>query len=214
MVTIKKGDFIELNFSAYDANRIFDSTYPKDAKELGIEEKNLKPLLISVGHEMVLKGLDNDLIGKETGKDIVLELEPKDAFGKRDPKMIKVIAMKIFKEKNINPVPGMPLQLDNMVVKVISVSGGRVIVDFNNPLAGKKVKYVYNIKRIIDDDKEKIDAMQDYFFRSKFDYDYDKKTKIAVFKDKKIEPIINMFKDKFKDIVGIEIKLADSTKSV
>ena len=39
----------------------------------------------------------------------------------------------------------MAIQLDNTIARVLSVSGGRVTMDFNNPLAGKEIDYKYKI---------------------------------------------------------------------
>ena len=39
---------------------------------------------------------------------------------------------------------------------VSNVSGGRVIVNFNHPLAGKEVVYIFKIRRKVDDAAEQI----------------------------------------------------------
>ena len=56
-----------------------------------------------------------------------------------------------IKEKDINPYPGALLNLDGMLAKILSVSGGRVITDFNSPLASKEIAYEFTIKRKITD---------------------------------------------------------------
>ena len=42
---------------------------------------------------------------------------------------------------------------------VRAVSGGRIIIDFNHPLAGRNLVYDITINRIITNDKEKIQAI-------------------------------------------------------
>ena len=42
---------------------------------------------------------------------------------------------------------------------VKTVSGGRVLVDFNHPLAGKDLVYNVKINKIVDDIKEKLNSL-------------------------------------------------------
>jgi len=190
-----KNDFIEIEFTGKANGEIFDTTNKQEAKKINLQA-DVKPIIVSVGNQMLLKGFDELLEGKEIGKKYLIKLEPEKAFGKRNPQLIKTIPMKVFKEKNMNPVPGMTLQMDNYIVKILSVSGGRIIVDFNNPLAGKGVEYAFKILRKIDDIKEKINALQDFFFKQRFNFEL--KDKKVIFSDEKIKPVIQMFKQKFK----------------
>ena len=56
-------------------------------------------------------------------------------------------------------MPGMQLNIDSMVGTVKTVSGGRTLVDFNHPLAGKDLVYDVKINRIVDDNKEKLNSL-------------------------------------------------------
>jgi len=160
---------------------------------------------------MLLKGFDEYLEGKEIGKKYTLLLKPDKAFGKRNPQMIKTMPIKIFHEKQMNPYPGLTVQMDNYIAKVLSVSGGRVSVDFNNPLAGKDITYEFTVKRKVDDDKEKINALQDFFFRARFDFEViDKKVK---FNKPEIKPFIDIFKERFKLMTGLDFEV-EETKEI
>ena len=212
MTKIKKNDFVEIEFTGKDSNdNIFDTTNPKEAEEMGLQNSNVKPLIISVGNQMVLKGLDEDLEGKELNKQYSIHLQPEQAFGKRDPSLMRTYSLGHFKKQNINPYPGMALQLDNTIARVISVSGGRVTMDFNNPLAGKPVDYNFKITKTITNNNEKINALQDFFFKSRFKFIIDEKSKKIIFKDP-IEPFIKMFGKKFKDITGFEFEVKQEVK--
>jgi len=157
--TVKKNDFVELDFSAKlkESGKIFDTTIPSEAEKAGIPNfKDLKSLKLCIGQGIVVKGLDNALIGKEVNKSYNVEVSPKEAFGNRNPSLVKVVSEKIFLEKEIYPQRGMVVALDGMVAKINSSSGGRVVVDFNNPLSGKVIVYDFKIKRMIADLKEKL----------------------------------------------------------
>ena len=191
---------------------VYARTMPREeAEKMGLDA-DVRPIIISVGNQMLLKGFDEALEGKEIGKKYTVNLSPEKAFGKRNPSMIKIIPIKAFREKEINPVPGMTLHLDQYIVKILSVSGGRVIVDFNNPLAGKEISYEFTAGKKIEDDKEKINALQDFFFRKRFDFEI--KDKKVIFKDETIKPFVEIFRQKFKDITGFEfeVEVSDLTK--
>lgn len=205
---INKNDFIEIEFTGKADDNIFDTTDKKQAEEIGIENpENIKPMIISVGNKMILEGLDNDLEGKELGKTYTIHLEPEKAFGKRNPQLLKTHGLSSFRKNNINPYPGMSLQLDNSIAKVLSVSGGRVTIDFNNPLAGKDIYYEYKVTKKITDNTEKINAFQDFFFRQRFEFELNDKK--VTFKDEQIKPLLSMMQEKFKEITGLELEIPE-----
>jgi len=53
-------------------------------------------------------------------------------------------------------MPGMQLNIDGVVGTIKTVSGGRTLVDFNHPLAGKELLYKVKVNKKIIDDKEKL----------------------------------------------------------
>ncbi|MGC9309138.1 MAG: FKBP-type peptidyl-prolyl cis-trans isomerase [Candidatus Nanoarchaeia archaeon] len=208
MAKINKNDFIEIEFTGKlkDTGEIFDTNKKKDAKKLG---KEPKPYIMAVGHGMLIKGLDDELIGKETGKEYTSEFPPEKAFGKRRKEMVKMIPMRAFQEQNIMPRRGMQLSLDGQLVRILSASGGRVLVDFNNPLAGKDVIYEYKINKKIDDLNEKINALQDFFFRKQFDFNVKDKT-IEFYipeKQKQLQQFVKLMEKGFKDILGMNVEV-------
>lgn len=206
-MAIKKNDFVEVEFTGNitGTDEIFDTNIKADAEKAGLNIKDIRPFVLAVGHQMLPKGLDAGLEGKEEGKSYTIELKPEDAFGKRDPQLVRMISTKLFHEQKIDPKKGMQLSLDGQLVKILSSDRGRTLVDFNNPLAGKNVTYKYKINKSITDEKEKIDALQDFLFRRKFDFD--KKDKTVTFKiTKELEPFVKMFAPKFEEILGLKIE--------
>jgi FKBP-type peptidyl-prolyl cis-trans isomerase 2 len=159
---INKGDFIELDFVARikESNQVFDLTKEDIAKKEGIYNKSFKyePIIICVGKGFVIRGLDKELEGKEVDKEYKIEVKSEDAFGKKDAKLLKIVNSNIFIKKEINPMPGLQVNIDNRIGVIRSVSGGRVIVDFNHPLAGRDLVYEVKINRKVEDVKEKIEA--------------------------------------------------------
>jgi len=164
---LKENDFIEIDYVArIKDNGIFDLTIEDIAKKNNIFNKDFKykPVIICLGKGDILKGLDKKLIGKNIGK-YNIELTPEEGFGKKDGKLIKLVPTKEFTKQNIRPIPGIQLNLDGFIGKIISVTGGRTLVDFNNPLAGKNLEYEIDIKRTITDKKEQLKGFLDILFK-------------------------------------------------
>lgn len=151
----QKNDFVEIEFTGRikDTSEIFDTNIKKEAEKINLKIPE-KPLVVCIGKSMLVKGFDKALEGKEIDRKYKISLNPEEAFGTRKKELIKIIPMNIFREKNINPIPGAMLNFDGMIAKIITVSGGRVITDFNTPLAGKEIEYEFTIKRKIQEKKK------------------------------------------------------------
>ena len=158
---IKNHDFVEIDYTGKLLDgTIFDTTLEKVAQENNIsnEKAKYKPAIICVGEKQLLPGLDDQLADKEVGKEYTINISAEDAFGKRDIKKMKIIPMNTFREHKMQPQPGLQINVDGEIGVVSRVSGGRVIVNFNHPLAGKEVSYIFTINRKITDVKEKISS--------------------------------------------------------
>lgn len=161
---VKKDDFIEMDFIGRikDTGQIFDLTDENEAKKNNLGRGNYKPLVIQIGKNEIVKGLDEELIGKEVGKKYTIDVKPEDGFGKKNPKLVQLVPTNVFTKQNIRPFPGLQVNINNLIGTIRTISGGRVMVDFNHPLAGKVLEYEIKVNKIITDDHEKIKAFLDY----------------------------------------------------
>ena len=163
MSTVKNKDFIEIDYtgSVKEEGTVFDTTIKADADIAGMKqpEGGFKPATICIGENQVIKGLDEALVGKEIGKEFFIDIPPEKGFGKKSAKLLRMIPQRIFKKNDINPAPGLQVQIDGQFGIVKTASGGRCIVDFNNPLSGKDLIYKINIKKVVTDIKTKVEAI-------------------------------------------------------
>lgn len=209
---IKKNDFVEIEFIAKtkDNGEVFDTNIKKEAENANLNIKEVAPLIISVGRGMTLKGIDSSLEGKNLGESYQITLSPEDSFGVRNSSLVKMIPLKVFLQQKINPEKGMQLSLDGMVVKILSNSGGRVLVDFNHPLAGKEVIYEIKVVRAVEDLSEKINSLQDFFLRRRFEFSLDEtKTKITIKAPKSVHKFLSFFGKNFEEILGLKVAFED-----
>src|SRR3989344_975622 len=201
--TVKKGDFIELKYTGFVDGKIFDSNISENLKQLNNEAKPEKTLLI-IGQRMVVKGLDDSLEGKELNKSYEVTINPINAFGHRKSELVKIIPLKVFHQQKINPSPGASFVFDNQLARIITVSGARVITDFNNPLAGKEITYNYTIIRTVDDLKEKAETVCKLIFRYVPEISVENDT-IKIKGPKILEGFILKSQNRFKELIGKEI---------
>lgn len=201
MTKTKKNDFVEIEYTGYANGDVFDTNIKEKAKEINLEIE-IRPLIVCIGQGMVVEGFDKQLEDKEIGKKYKIEIEPEEGFGKRNPSLIKTIPLSAFREQNMNPVPGMMLNMDGMIAKILSVSGGRVITDFNNPLSGKDIEYEFTVKKIVEDDEEKVNSLQDFFFKKKFKFKVQDKKIIF---ESQAQPFVKIMGKKLGEILGKEI---------
>lgn len=161
--TIKKKDFVEIEYTGRLANEgyIFDTTEESVAKENGLYNPEVRygSVITCVGERLVLAGLDDSLIGKEAGKEYDIRFNSEDAFGKKSANLIKLVPASVFKKQNITPMPGLQVTFDGGLGTIKTVSGGRILVDFNHPLAGKDLVYHVKVNRFVTDKKEQIKAL-------------------------------------------------------
>lgn len=164
-MTIKNGDFIRIDYTESVEGQVIAATDKDVATEKGIfdEETKYGPHLIVVGAGQIVKGFEEDLIGKEIGYSGKVEIPPEGAFGLRDPKKVETVPLTQFKEQK--PVPGMRVGVENKVGTVTRIIGRKVSIDFNHPLADKTIVYEYKINEEIEDKEEKLKALIKTFAR-------------------------------------------------
>jgi len=206
---LQKNDFIEIEFTGKlkDGN-VFDSNIKEDLKKLD-PKAEAKPFIFAIGQGMFLKGIDDFLIGKEIGE-YEISLTPEKAFGNRDSKLVQMVPVKVFHQQKINPVPGASFNFDGRIAKILTVSGGRVMVDFNNPLAGKDVNYKVTVLRKVEDQNEQIKAFIDFLFKKDLKFEV-KDKKITIEAEPGMDKFLILFKDKFKEVFDLELDAKEIT---
>jgi len=212
-MAIKDGDFVKLEFTGKikETGDIFDTTNEEVAKEADIfvENKDYGPIPIVVGGSHLLKAIDEAVIGLGEGESKKVDVTPEDGFGERDPKNIQLIPMKEFKKQGMKPYVGMEITSEGHKGRVLTLSGGRVRVDFNHDLAGKNLEYDLVISEIIEDDEEKIKSMiQLHYAYPNMDLE---KTEIKIDGDKvsiKLDEITRFDQKSYMDITFARFRIA------
>lgn len=162
-MALQKGDFILIEYTAKvkETNEVFDTTNEETAKKehLHKEGEIYEPKLIVIGEGWMLKTLDENFETMKVGKAATVEISPDKAFGARDPEKVKRVPLKQLLAKNINPAIGMRVEYSGKNATIRAIGAGRVLLDFNPPLAGKTLVYDVTVQKKLETNEEKIAAL-------------------------------------------------------
>ena len=162
-MTLQKGDFVLINYNAKvkETNEVFDTTNDDVAKKehLKKEGENYEPKLVVIGEGWLLKPLDEALTTMEVGTPTAVEIPAEKGFGPRDPEKIRRVHLRQLLEKQINPTIGARIEYQGKMATVRSIGAGRVLLDFNPPLAGRTLIYDVTPIKKLDSKEEKIAAL-------------------------------------------------------
>ena len=163
MMSLQKSDFIIIEYIAKvkETGEVFDTTVEETAKKehLFKEGDIFEPKMVVIGEGWVLKALDENLPTLEIGKPSSVEIKPDKAFGERDPGKLRRVPLRQLLAKDINPSVGMRIEHSGKNATVRSMGAGRVLLDFNPPLAGKTLVYDVTVKKKLDALEEKISSL-------------------------------------------------------
>lgn len=163
------GRFLLIEYDAWDdSGKMFDSTRGEIAKMVrGFEG----PILVVLGVDSIIPGLKKILEEMKEGEEKEFKLNPSEAFGHKDAKLVKVFSIKQFEDNNLKPQVGDIIEVENEGQKlrgiVKNIGSGRVTVDFNHPLAGKVVYYKVKILKEIKEEGEKVKTLAERSLRGK-----------------------------------------------
>jgi len=154
-LAIEAGDFVRLTYTGkLEDGKVFDTTDEELAKAEGIynEDATYGGDVVIVGAGHTIKGLEEDVVGRDVGYEGEAVVSPEKGFGERDSEKIKVYSTTKFE----NPREGMRVSIEGNVGTISRIVGRRARVDFNHPLAGKTLHYTYRIEDKVEDEVEKV----------------------------------------------------------
>lgn len=175
---VEEGDFTLLKITAKtQKGKVFQVSSVEDAKKAGMYDEKKEqqgfytPEFVIVGKPGFLnEGLTETIKEMNYFEKKSVRIPPTKAFGKRDPQKIERIGIAKFRKLNNgkNPELGQEFvkqsqQGQSQRGTVIRVTQGKVVIDYNHPLAGQSIDYNLEIIDKIEDFNEKIE----YFMTSK-----------------------------------------------
>ncbi len=139
--TIGPGSRVSMHFSL----TLEDGTHA-DGTEAGT------PFTFTMGDGNLVQGLELALLGLAEGEQQVLRIDPRDAFGYRDPANVHLMPRSDFPEE-MALEPGMVIGFgtpagDEVPGSILELEGDQVKVDLNHPLAGHELTFSVEIVKV------------------------------------------------------------------
>lgn len=171
---VEDGDFVLVKITGRtEKGRVFRVSSVEDAKKAGIYDEQraqqgyYTPEFVIVGKPgFVNEGLTETIKEMKFFEKRSVRVPPTKAFGKREPQKIERIGIAKFKKMNEgkNPEIGADFHSKKLGTGVVTnIVQGKVIVDYNHPLAGQHLDYNLEIVDKIEEFNDKIE----YFMVSK-----------------------------------------------
>ncbi len=108
-------------------------------------------LEFDVGEGKVFPALEKAVIGMKRGQEKTIVVEAEDAYGEPDIEKIREVDNNIFSsQEQLTEGNAIAIQLEgNLVPAVVKeVKEDTVVLDFNHPLAGKRLQYTIRVQDI------------------------------------------------------------------
>ncbi len=115
-----------------------------------IEESSEPMVYLHGGYNNTLPKLEEALDGKAPGAEVMVQVEPVDAFGEYDADLVKIEPRNLFPEDvevgmQFEGAPDGGEQADSLVFTVTDIADGKVVLDGNHPLAGIALRFALNV---------------------------------------------------------------------
>ncbi|MEM4826961.1 MAG: FKBP-type peptidyl-prolyl cis-trans isomerase [Desulfurococcaceae archaeon] len=164
-----KGDFLLVEFTVRvkETGIVIDTTDAELAKKENVYDPNrlYGPLLLVLGKNWMNPFVEEEITKMSENEEKEIEVPPEKAFGERDPSKIKVFSLRDFQRRGYEVNVGDTVEIGGLRGIIKQISGGRVVVDFNHPLAGKTLVYRVKVVKKVEDAEEKIKALSSRHLR-------------------------------------------------
>ncbi|PSQ57863.1 peptidylprolyl isomerase [Halobacteriales archaeon SW_8_68_21] len=155
-MTIATGDSVTLEYiGRLDDETVFDTSREEVAAETGLAEarpdREFTPLTVEVGAEEVIEGIEEGLVGLETGETANLTIPPEKAYGERSDENVQEFETEQLQEMLGGQLPEEGDQLEaqgGQLGDVTHVDEDVVRVDFNPELAGETLHFEVEILEV------------------------------------------------------------------
>jgi len=146
---------------------LFDTTDEEKAEEEEIynEDASYGPAPFVIEEGEMMEGFYESLLESEVGEEKSVEVPPDKGIGNRDPGKIELFSRRELDRKGIDPVVGKEVEIDNRRGTVIQATAGRIRIDFNHPLAGKTLRYDFEIVDKPEEEEDIVKAIFEKDFR-------------------------------------------------
>lgn len=163
---MEDGTIVHVDYELYnnETGALIETTRESVAKEHDAHQENrtYEPMVCVVGGGQLIAGFDAALSDAKKGEETEIVIAPEDAYGEKDAEQIETISI----DKLIRAVQdpnslyiGAPVTINGRQGQLSYLAAGRARIDYNHPMAGKSLKYSFNVVDVIEGKEEKVTAL-------------------------------------------------------
>ena len=163
---MEEGTIVHVDYELYngESGDLIETTREDVAKEheMHQEGRNYTPMVCVVGGGNLIPGFEAALGDAKANKETEIVIEAAEAYGEKDPQQIETISI----DKLIRAVQdpnslyiGAPVTIGNRQGHLSYLAAGRARIDYNHPMAGKSLKYSFNVVDVVEGKEDKVTAL-------------------------------------------------------
>ena len=160
---MEEGAIIHVDYDLFSADTgdLIETTREEVAKEheMHQEGRNYSPMVCVVGTGNLIQGFEAALQEAKVGKEVDVEIAPADAYGEKDVSLVETISIDKLKRAVQDPNSlylGAPVTLNGRQGYLSYLAAGRARIDYNHPMAGKALRYVFTVVKEVKGNDDKV----------------------------------------------------------
>ena len=160
---MEDGAIIHVDYDLFsgETGDLIETTREEIAKdyEMHQEGRNYSPMVCIVGTGNLIAGFEAALKDAKVGKEVEVEIAPADAYGEKDASLVETISIDKLRRAVQDPNSlylGAPVNINGRQGYLSYLAAGRARIDYNHPMAGKTLKYVFTVIKEVKGKEDKV----------------------------------------------------------
>ncbi len=160
---MEDGAIIHVDYDLFsgETGDLIETTREDIAKEYEMhqEGRTYSPMVCVVGNGNLIPGFETALKEAKVGTEVTVEIEPAEAYGEKDASMVETISFDKLRRAVQDPNSlylGAPVNINGRQGYLSYLAAGRARIDYNHPMAGKTLKYVFTVVKEVKGKEDKV----------------------------------------------------------
>ena len=160
---MEDGAIIHVDYDLFsgETGDLIETTREEIAKEYEMhqEGRSYTPMVCIVGTGNLIAGFEAALKDAKVGKEVEVEIAPADAYGEKDASLVETISIDKLRRAVQDPNSlylGAPVNINGRQGYLSYLAAGRARIDYNHPMAGKTLKYVFTVIKEVKGKEDKV----------------------------------------------------------
>ena len=160
---MEDGAIIHVDYDLFsgETGDLIETTREEIAKdyEMHQEGRSYTPMVCIVGTGNLIAGFEAALKDAKVGKEVEVEIPPADAYGEKDASLVETISIDKLRRAVQDPNSlylGAPVNINGRQGYLSYLAAGRARIDYNHPMAGKTLKYVFTVIKEVKGKEDKV----------------------------------------------------------